>query len=336
MSLERSRTTGRFGSPRRDLVCSRPVTQTEAGEPHLLSSGEQVSLPPHDAFYAALTERNRPLISEYEQLRLQRSLILVAGCGSVGGAVVEPLVRLGAENLVLAEPDGYDMHNMNRQSVRLQDLGRNKAVVFQERMRDINPFARIEVETNGITHENVADLVSRSAVVVDAVDVTTKEPLRAKFALHEQAKRFRVPVVAGYDIAGVQLLLISDYRDGAVPLLYGKVTATDIERLEPAQFLAEVVPLRAVPGEIIPVFEELARGERKVFPQLVYSAQLFGVLATRAVLDLVAGRKVRARVVIDVHDILRPLGRRVRVQGERIRALVRLQLDVQRDRRARR
>jgi molybdopterin/thiamine biosynthesis adenylyltransferase len=311
------------------------VTQAQTGEQHALSTGEHVTLPPHDEFYAALTERNRPLISDHEQARLQRSLILVAGCGSVGGAVIEPLVRLGAENLILAEPDGYDMHNMNRQSVRLQDLGRNKALVFQERMRDINPFARIEVEADGITDENVQNVVSRAAVVVDAVDVTTKEPLKAKYALHVQAKRSRVPVVAGYDIAGVQLLLTYDYRDETVDVLHGKVTEGDIERLTPAQFLAEVIPLRAVPAEIIPVFEELSRGQRSVFPQLVYSAHLFGVLATRAVLILVAGRKVRSPVIIDVHDILRPLGPRVAVQRDRIRALIRLQLDVMRDRRAR-
>jgi molybdopterin/thiamine biosynthesis adenylyltransferase len=291
----------------------------------------EAGLPPHDEFYAALIDRNRPLISDDEQRRLQRSLIIVAGCGSVGGAAVEPLVRLGAENLVLAEPDDYDMHNMNRQSVRLQDLGRNKAVVFQERMRDINPFARIEVETDGITDANVRDIVSRAAVVIDAVDVTTKKPLAVKFALHEQAKRFRVPVVAGYDVAGVQALLTYDYRDDGVQVLDGKVTAEQVEDLEPARFLAEVVPLRAVPLEIIPVFEELRRRERTTFPQLVYSAQLFGVLATRAVVELVAGRKVRRCVVIDVHDILRPLPVRAAVQRDRIRALIRLLRDVRRD-----
>jgi molybdopterin/thiamine biosynthesis adenylyltransferase len=291
----------------------------------------EAGLPPHDEFYAALIDRNRPLISDDEQRRLRRSLIVVAGCGSVGGAAVEPLVRLGAENLVLAEPDDYDMHNMNRQSVRLQDLGRNKAVVFQERMRDVNPFARIEVETDGITDANVRDLVSRAAVVIDAVDVTTKKPLAVKFALHEQAKRFRVPVVAGYDVAGVQALLTYDYRDDGVQVLDGKITAEQVADLEPARFLAEVVPLRAVPLEIIPVFEELRRGERTTFPQLVYSAQLFGVLATRAVVELVAGRKVRRCVVIDVHDILRPLPVRAAVQRDRIRGLIRLLRDVRRD-----
>jgi tRNA A37 threonylcarbamoyladenosine dehydratase len=56
-------------------------------------------------FYASFTARNRGLVSDDEQQMLRRAVILVAGCGSIGGAVVEPLVRLGAECLVLAEPD---------------------------------------------------------------------------------------------------------------------------------------------------------------------------------------------------------------------------------------
>src|SRR5207237_8974520 len=120
-----------------------------------LSNGQSIDLPEHDDFYAQITVRNRGLISESDQQRLRLATILVAGCGSVGGAAVEPLVRMGAERLILAEPDGYDLHNMNRQSVRLQDVGRNKAEVFQENIRDINPYASIDVEQHGITPENV-------------------------------------------------------------------------------------------------------------------------------------------------------------------------------------
>src|SRR5947207_2912290 len=124
-----------------------------------LTTGQEIELPPHDEFYAQLTARNRGLISDEEQQRLRSAHLLIAGCGSIGGAVIEPLVRMGAEYLVLAEPDGYDLHNMNRQSVRLQDLGQNKAEVFQERMWDVNPYASIRVEPHGITDENVETLV---------------------------------------------------------------------------------------------------------------------------------------------------------------------------------
>src|SRR5438067_3367544 len=165
--------------PESAMTSGEPLPQTVGDENRFrLSNGQEIALPPHDQFYAQLIARNRGLITEAEQERLRQSTLLVAGCGSIGGAVIEPLVRMGAEHLVLVEPDGYDLHNMNRQSVRLQDLGRNKAEVFQERLRDVNPYASIRVDPHGITDENVEALVREATVILDGVDVTTRPPLR--------------------------------------------------------------------------------------------------------------------------------------------------------------
>src|SRR5260370_1914823 len=113
--------------------------------------------------------------------------MLMAGWGCGGGAAVEPLVRMGAESLTLADPDGYDLHNINRQSVRLQDIGRNKAEVFQEHIRDINPYASIVVEPHAITPQNVERVVQQPAVSLHAQDLHTKPPLRPKFLLRQPA-----------------------------------------------------------------------------------------------------------------------------------------------------
>src|SRR5947209_3868414 len=115
------------------MARNQPTVDTAGGATglvHTLSNGQEITLPPRDEFYAQFVTRNRGLITEEEQERLRTANILVAGCGSVGGAAVEPLIRLGAENLILAEPGEYDLPNINRQSVRLQDIGRNKAEVF--------------------------------------------------------------------------------------------------------------------------------------------------------------------------------------------------------------
>src|SRR5579862_3211880 len=184
--------------------------------------GDGRAVPPHDEFYRELTTRNTPLITPEEQERIRTATILIAGCGSIGGAAVEPLIRLGAENLILAEPDGYDIANMNRQSCRLQDVGRNKAAVFVERMREINPYAKVELHEHGITAENVDDVTTRADLILDGIDVTTKPPLRHKVHLHQHARDKRKVVVSGYDIAGVQMLLIYDYAAGE-DLLGGKV-----------------------------------------------------------------------------------------------------------------
>jgi tRNA threonylcarbamoyladenosine dehydratase len=285
--------------------------------------GDGRSLPPHDEFYRELTTRNTPLVTAEEQERIRTATILVAGCGSIGGAAVEPLIRLGCENLILAEPDGYDIANMNRQSARLQDVGRNKAVCLAERMKEINPYAKVEVHDHGITAENVDDVTTRADLILDGIDVTTKPPLRHKVHLHEKARAKGKVVVSGYDIAGVQMLLIYDYS-AAEELMGGKVKSEEVEKLEPFEFLARVIPFTVIPIEIIPELERQVRGEGGGFPQLVYTANLFGVLAVRATMDILAGRPVRKRVVIDANAALRPLSQRPGIEASRLRSLLRL------------
>jgi len=308
-------------------------TPSPGGTTFTLSNGSKIALPPHDEFYAQITVRNRGLIDADDQRRLRTANILIAGCGSVGGAAVEPLVRMGAESLTLAEPDGYDLHNINRQSARLQDIGRNKAEVFQEHIRDINPYASIVVEPHGITPENVERVVQQAAVILDAVDVTTKPPLRAKFLLHKAAKKYRKPVVAGYDIAGLQMMLFYDYRTPTVAVMNGRVHEHEIETIQPFDFLYRVIiswPVPPLPLEIIPVLRSQIRGESSGFPQIVYTCHLFGVLATRAVLDILAGRPVRQKTLVDVDDVLRPPGERARVFLKRVRGLLQLNSEFRR------
>lgn len=282
------------------------------------------SVPPHDEFYAELTTRNAGLITDGEQQRLRKATILIAGCGSIGGAAIEPLIRIGCEHLVLAEPDGYDIANMNRQSVRLQDVGRNKAEVFQERMKEINPYATVDVHNQGITEENVQPLVEAADIVLDGVDVTTQAPIKHKFNVHREAKRQGKPVVGGYDIAGLQLLFVYDYRDSGTELMHGKIKADEVESLQPFEFLARVIPVSGIPIEMIPELRKQLAGESKGFPQLVYTAHLFGVLSVRAVLDILSGRPIRKRVIVDADKLLRPTGHKLRVESKRWRELFKL------------
>lgn len=313
-------------------MAADPTKPAEHGGPYTLSNGQEFTLPPHDAFYEQFITRNQGLISPEEQQRLRAATILVAGCGSVGGAVIEPLIRLGAERLILAEPGEYDLPNINRQSVRLQDIGRNKAEVFRERMADINPFASVTTHTEGISAENVVELVEQADVIMDGVDVTTKPPLKAKFALHQEAQRRKKPVIAGYDIAGLQMLLVYDYRDSGTELLNGKVSAGEIETIEPMDFLARVIPKIAIPYEILPELGRQIRGEREGFPQIVYTAHLFGVLASRAAIDVLCGYPVRKRMMVDVNALMRPAGAKLKVQASRLVEMVKLNQEFKRSR----
>ena len=187
-------------------------------------------------------------------------------------------------------------------------------------MKEINPYATLEVHDHGITAENVEDVVSRADLILDGVDVTTKAPLQHKVNLHKHAREQEKLVVSGYDIAGVQMLLIYDYGDSESSCMAGKVKLEEVEKLEPFEFLARVIPFTAIPIEIIPELERQVSGEGSGFPQLVYAANLFGVLAVRAAMDILAGRPVRKRVVVDANAVLRPRSQRPGLEATRLRA----------------
>ena len=119
--------------------------------------------------------------------------------------------------------------------------------------------------------------------------------------------------------------------------LDGRVQEQEIETIQPIDFLYKVVvswPIPPLPYEIIPVLRDQIRGDRSGFPQVVYTCHLFGVLATRAVVDLLAGRPVRSRTLVDVNDVLRPNGERARVFLARIRGLLDLNRQFKRSRAA--
>jgi CRP-like cAMP-binding protein len=286
-----------------------------------LSTGEQVLLPDHDELYAELTLRNRGLIGPDEQQRLRTATILVAGCGAIGGATIEPLLRAGAESLIQAEPGTYDYNKANRQKKRIQDVGLNKAAAFARKMPDINPYAQFEVHTDGITDANVADLVSRADLIIDGVDVTEPPAIRAKFALHTEAKRQRKPVIGGYDIAGTQWTPSYDYRNPDCKLFDGRLTEADLPGLTPLGFLSKVISPLKIPVEMIPEIERQLRGQSTFMPQLGYTALQFGVLVVRLAFDMLSNKPVKDSILIDIPSEVRPRRENLKQIGKRLALL---------------
>jgi len=277
------------------------------------------------AFYEELTSRNRPAIDASDQAVLQRSRFLFAGCGSIGGAPVEPLVRLGATDFLLADPGSFELNNLNRQAATVGDIGRNKAEVLRERVLAVNPNARVLVEAAGVNAKNVGYLVGASDVVIDGVDVTEAPGICAKRLLHEEARRQRRQVIVGLDLGGTQLFRLYDYRASRAKAFDGLFDRYPLDaRLSPRAFLTRLLSPFNLPLEMVTYSEGLLRGQAAPAPQLAPTASLFGVLASWAALDIAAGRPVRHEVSIDAPGLLMPRGRWLRTQGKRLAGMIRL------------
>jgi tRNA threonylcarbamoyladenosine dehydratase len=280
---------------------------------------------PETAHYREMTRRNQPALSPAEQSALREVRVLVAGCGSIGGAPVVPLVRMGAERFMLCEPDAYELNNLNRQAADVTDIGRNKAEVQADRARAINPDAEALVEPSGVTPDNVDWLVGTTDVVIDGVDVTEPAGIAAKRALHDEAWRQRRLVISGLDLGGTQVVYAFDYRDGRTRPLNGRLDRAP-DGIGALEFLSRLVSPLDVPREILGYTEAMIRGQAGSPPQLAPTADQFGVLAAWMVLDFAAGRPVRRRVKVAIPDLVMPRRRRLANEAARLAELARVRL----------
>jgi hypothetical protein len=258
-----------------------------------------------DAFYAELTARNRGLIDGDLQTKVRRTRFVIAGCGSTGGAVLMPLLRTGAEHMVLLDPGDYELSNLNRQDATQADVGRNKAMVSSERLLAVNPCAEIEVHPEGVVPETIGSVLAAGDFVVDAVDVTSESGMAAKLALHKAAARLGLVVLTAYDIATTQFIELFDYRKVRRPL-GGRVK----EGVGAEDMLRSLIPPLALPREIFPVLLERRRNPELGFPQLAMTSTLVGAMAVEIMLRVLAGKHVKSRIRVDLADLVRPALRR--------------------------
>ncbi len=115
--------------------------------------------------------RNIGLISREEQERLSQVTIAIAGMGAVGGHHLLALARMGIGKFVIADPDVYEPLNLHRQAgAFVHTIGRKKADVMAEMVRQINPEAELTVFAEAIGENNVDAFLEEADIYLDGVD----------------------------------------------------------------------------------------------------------------------------------------------------------------------
>ena len=115
--------------------------------------------------------RNIPALSEADIEKLKESRVLVAGCGGLGGNVIEQLARLGIGHLTVVDGDVFEESNLNRQILCTPDnIGKSKALAAAERVSLIDPSIEVRPVPEYITKENAAALTADADIVIDALD----------------------------------------------------------------------------------------------------------------------------------------------------------------------
>lgn len=154
-----------------------------------------------------MDERNSrtiKMIGEEGLAKIKSAKVLIVGVGGVGSYAAEAIARAGVGAITVCDGDEVAVSNLNRQLVALTStIGRNKAEVMAERIRDINPEAEVTVipkffKPGLCSDDAVSELeVDKYDLVVDAID-----DVDAKVELIKQATEKGIKIVSAMGAAG--------------------------------------------------------------------------------------------------------------------------------------
>ncbi len=122
-------------------------------------------------------ERFEMLLGKDALDKLSSSSVAVFGIGGVGSYVCEALARCSIGNLTLIDNDTVSISNLNRQLIALNStIGKLKTEVMGERIKDINPNAKITLHNMFFSSENSDKIdFSQFDYIVDAIDTVSSK-----------------------------------------------------------------------------------------------------------------------------------------------------------------
>ena len=133
------------------------------------------------------------LIDWWDQEKLLRSRVLVAGAGALGNEVAKNLALVGVGHLTIVDFDTIELSNLTRAVLfRDSDLGKNKADVLSERCRELSPDIRTEPVHGDVELDLGAWEYKRFDVVLACLD-----SIDARLSINARCQQASVPWING-------------------------------------------------------------------------------------------------------------------------------------------
>ena len=164
--------------------------------------------------------RNIPALTEAECLTLRTKRVLVAGCGGLGGHIIDQLARIGVGQLRVVDGDVFEPSNLNRQLLSsVPVLGISKAGAAAEHIARVNPEIIADPAECFLTEDNVKDLIGDCDVVMDALD-----NIASRKILASACSEAGIPYIYGAISGWVAQAAVSMPGDDLVQKLYPEGT----------------------------------------------------------------------------------------------------------------
>ena len=137
--------------------------------------------------------RNIPAISPEAQEKLRNSHVCIAGCGGLGGYLIEFLARAGVGRFTVIDADRFEPSNLNRQCLStLETLDTVKSDAAAKRIAAIDPSIHIRTEQTFLDAANAENLLQGADLVMDALDSAA-----SRLVLTDACRKLRIPLIHG-------------------------------------------------------------------------------------------------------------------------------------------
>ena len=236
------------------------------------------------------TERTELLLGPEGLEKLRAAAVAVVGCGGVGAAAAEMLVRASVGHIAIIDSDSVSESNINRQLQALHStVGRSKTEVLSARLKDINPELDLVTVDDYLTEENVSGILGglfpgKDLFVVDAIDT-----LSPKISLIQYCLSRGVPMVssmgagAKFDATAIRVADISKtYECPLAHMLRKRLGRLGIRTGFQAVFSVEIPRKEAI------IIEE-TRNKKSQVGTVSYLPTVFGCVCAQTAIKHIVG-----------------------------------------------
>jgi adenylyltransferase/sulfurtransferase len=127
------------------------------------------------------------------QIKLKESSVLVVGAGGLGCPILLYLAAAGIGKIGIIDFDTVEIENLHRQILYNEgDIGKFKAEVAAEKIRNLQPTAEVIVFNKSIDYQNVSLIVPAFEIIVDGSD-----NFATRYLLNDACVLYHKPYIYG-------------------------------------------------------------------------------------------------------------------------------------------
>ena len=141
-----------------------------------------------------------PEIGKKGQEKIKNAKVIVIGCGALGCAIANNLVRAGIGKIKIVDRDLVEISNLQRQILYDEEDVREripKSIAAKRKLEKINSEVKIEAIVSDVNFRNIEDLIKDCDIVLDGTD-----NFETRFLINEACVKHKIPWIYGAVIGG--------------------------------------------------------------------------------------------------------------------------------------